>query len=475
VRVTNSAGSVTSAEAVLTVQAAPGAQAWSAGQLLETDDNPVLDRVSGIDDTGHLMVVFRKSNGTREVIYASRGTPNAGGIAPTWTPPVAIDLLAGTPVSAMGNVTDYNLVVAPGGNALAYWYHNAPCTAATYSTAGPCRYYYMVRFSAASAAWSAPELIGDMPRPAFNAVINDRGDVALFGVGWVRSGTNRYVDALTLFWRSAAQATLSRQLVNTVLLGARMLDMDAAGNLLLAAEAQQNATTDLVAYRGTVDSGLGGQQVLDTRGTAAELLAAKVGLNGQQVVVWRQNNGTAAALWAASSATAAGAFVVQDLGALRVFGDTILTIADNGDAQLLSRNSLWRWGWTGGSWGALSNLPSNSPTSVFLGCAHARNGNFLCIADGGGEGNTGRWSTYDAGRNVMVQAPVQVPNNSTPSPGFVLGVNTINRGVGYASTLLSVSGIGATTMLNKYDVLPSPTAVAGDSRTVTNLWGAFLR
>jgi Immunoglobulin I-set domain len=466
VRVTNSAGSVTSTDAVLTVQAAAAGQAWTAGQLLETDDNPVQDRVSGIDDAGRVMVVFRKSNGVRDVIYATRGTPNATGSGPTWSPPLAIDLLAGASVSTMGNVTDYNLQVAPGGNALAYWYHNAPCTAATYSTTGPCRYYYMARFSAASATWSAPELIGDMPHPAFNAVINDRGDVALFGVGWVRSGTIRYVDALTLFWRSAAQATLSRQLVNAVPLGARMLDMDAAGNLLLAAEAQQNATTDLVAYRGTIDSGLGAQQVLDTRGAAATLLSARLGRNGQQVVVWRQNNGTATAVWAAAGASATASLVVQELGALPVFGETILTVADSGDALLVNRYYRWRQGWVGGTWAVLSEFPLDSPTSAALECAHARNGNYLCTENG-----TGRWANYDASRNVTVQAFLA----SKPSSGYVLGVDTINRGIGYAAPLLSVGGIGATTMLNKYDVLPSPAAVAGDSRTVTNLWGAFLK
>jgi hypothetical protein len=72
----------------------------------------------------------------------------------------------------------------------------------------------------------------------------------------------------------------------------------------------------------------------------------------------------------------------------------------------------------------------------------------------------------------MVQALLA----SRPSSGYVLGVDTTNRGIGYAvPPLLSVGGIGATTMLNKYDVLPSPAAVAGDSRTVMNLWGAFLK
>ncbi len=96
VRVTNPVGSVTSGDAVLTVNAATSGligRAWTSGVLLETDDNPVRDRVSGIDDAGRVTVVFRKSNGTRDVIYATRGTPNSSGTAPSWTAPVVIDVM----------------------------------------------------------------------------------------------------------------------------------------------------------------------------------------------------------------------------------------------------------------------------------------------------------------------------------------------------------------------------------------------
>ncbi len=474
VRVSNAAGSVTSSEAVLTVQAGAGVlvgRAWSSGQQLEADDNPVRDRFSGIDDSGRVTAVFRKSNGTRDVIYATRGTPNASGAAPSWSAPVVIDELAGSPVSTMGTQPAFNLAVSPAGNVLVWWYHRAPCTAATYLTTSTCRFQYMARFSAANSAWSAPELIGDAPGLDFQGVINDRGDMALVGTSWIRSGTNRYTDALALFSRSASQSTLNRQLLNAVPLEAVKLDMDASGNLLLAAEAQQNATTDLVAYRGTAGAGLGAQEVLDTRSAAASFMTAKVGINGQQVVVWQQSDGSATSVWAATSATATGSWAVQSLGALRTFGFEALTVADNGDALLLNRYEGWRWGWGGGAWVALSNLPANTPTSVFLDCAHARNGNFLCVAaDAFGEGNTGRWATYDASRNVMVQ-----PLASTAS-GYVLGVNTINRGVGYEQPpLLSVNGIGATTMLNTYDVLPSQTVPAGDARTVKSLWGIYLK
>jgi hypothetical protein len=264
-------------------------RAWTTGVLLETDDNAVRDRVSGIDDAGRVTVVFRKSNGTRDVIYATRGTPNAAGTAPSWSAAVAIDVLAGTPVSSMGTSEDYDLVVTPSGNAVAHWYHAATCTASTYRTAGSCRYYYLARFTASSATWSAPELIGDAPDPRFTMLANDRGDIALLGASWIRSGTTSSTSALALFLRNPGETSFRRRLLNTEALGDRSLDMDAAGNLLLAAEVQQGGTTDLAAYRGSVANGLGTPVILDTRGAVANLVLSKVGINGQQAILWTQN------------------------------------------------------------------------------------------------------------------------------------------------------------------------------------------
>ena len=197
-----------------------------------------------------------------------------------------------------------------------------------------------------------------------------------------------------------------------------------------------------------------------------------MGMNGQQVLVWSQSNGTQSVLYGATSATATGTFAVQEIGALSLFGETVLSVADNGDALLMNRYYAWRVRWVGGAWQASSALPSNRPSSAFLSCSHARNGNFLCVATSSfGEGNTGRWTSYDASRNVMVQAAA----TTSPGSGYVLGLNTISVGVGYAAPLLSVSGVSAITLQNRFDVLPTPASPAGDGRAVDNLWGVFLK
>ncbi len=467
VRVTNPVGSVTSGDAVLTVNAATSGligRAWTSGVLLETDDNPVRDRVSGIDDAGRVTVVFRKSNGTRDVIYATRGTPNSSGTAPSWTAPVVIDVLAGTPVSTMGTSEDYDLMVTPSGNALAYWYHSAACTASTYRTSGSCRYYYLARFTAGTGTWSAPELIGDAPSPSFTVRASDRGDIAILAASWVRSGTSSHTSALALLLRNPGETSFRRQLLNNEPLGDRSLDMDAAGNLLLAAELQQGGTTDLAAYRGTVAAGLGAPFVLDTRGAVANLMLSKVGINGQQAILWTQNNGVSTTTFAATSSTSTEAFAVIDLGFAPGSSLTLqrLFITDTGQVRYIESGFFTRTrrDWSSAlGWGGPISIDANELYARSY--ATNRRGDILVTED-----SNGSWGTYDADRNLMVRS-------IRTSPGYVLGVSS---NAGFGTTALSLGGVGFISMQNTRDVLPTPAVPAGDGRPgVTNLWGALLK
>jgi hypothetical protein len=97
---------------------------------------------------------------------------------------VAIDVLAGAPVSTMGSSPDYSLTAAPNGDLVALWYHNAVCTAATYRTSGTCRYYHYARYRSASNTWEAPVLLTDASNPGFDVYTNDRGDLVFFGSSW---------------------------------------------------------------------------------------------------------------------------------------------------------------------------------------------------------------------------------------------------------------------------------------------------
>ncbi|MFY9509467.1 MAG: immunoglobulin domain-containing protein [Rubrivivax sp.] len=474
--VSNAVGSVTSSSVVLTVQAAIGVltgRKWEGGQPLEenTSATSVLRRDYVIDDAGRVTMVFQKSDGTRDVLYATRGTPNAAGTAPTWSTPVPIDLLGATPVSSMGSSTELTLMATPGGDVVALWFHNAVCAAGTYQTSSTCRYYYYARYRIASNTWDAPALLTDAPNPDFQVRINDRGDLAFFGKGWIRSGTSSYQSALTLYMRSGGDTAVRKQSLGGEPIDAWEFAMDNSGNLLLATQNQQNATVDIVAYRGTVAAGLGMPQVLDTRGAAATLDVARIGLNGQQIVVWTQNNGVKTTTYAAASPTPTGPFTVTDLdfvGSQTSF--RVLAISDEGRAMLYSIGNSTRREWTAaGGWTAAvamaSGLPANQ-TSYTYGVT--RNGDMLiaqtigCCSDGG-------TATYDAKRNVMITTEPK----SSPASGYVLGFS--RSGMGYGGVVLSNGGIGFTDMLAKYDTLPTPTAPAGDGRDVANLWGAFLK
>jgi len=479
VRVSNAAGNVISAEVVLTVQGATNpliGRAWAPGQLLETDDSEPSFVRTAIDDAGRVTVLFRKSDGTRQVVYATRGAANAADAAPSFSAPVAIDLVSGAPVSSMGSTTsniELGLAAAPGGNLLAYWYNRAPCSGTTYSASGTCRYYYAARYLIANEAWEAPVLVGDSPAGDFDIRINDRGDVALLGTGWTRSGTSRFTEGKAAYFRAGNEAGFRRQMLNVDPLRNHQLDMDAAGNLLLAAEASQNATRDLVVYRGTVAAGLGAQQLLDTRGNAVSLQLTRVGTAGQQVVVWAQNNGVRDTNYAATAASAAEAFTVVDLG-YRLntsIGRRELTISDAGQAILFDLSGNRRLRWTAASgWTGTERLPSNN---TFTGgfnrrMAITRNGDILAVDFGVVSGGT--WSTYDAARNVLIQAET----TASSGPGYVVGVNRGNA-IGYVGLAVSANGVGFVALLNQFDVLPTPAAPSGDGRNVTNLWGVFFK
>lgn len=472
VKVSNAAGSQTSADALLTVNplvSVLSGRAWTAGQSLEVDDNQVLGSSYAIDDHGNAVVVFPKYNGTRYVLYAMRGTPGAAGAAPTWSTPAAIDMQGATALSAMNSANlSFDVAMSPNGNAVARWINFEPCTANTYypgALSSGCRFLYTARFMAASGSWESPVRVTDIPSTSYFAMnINDAGDVSLLVPGWVRSGTSGYTAAPTVAWRANGVAAYQSRVFGDVALGKVILSEDAAGNLLLAAEASQNATTDLVVYRGTMAAGFGAQQILDTRGPAAGLLGANVGLNGQQIVLWSQNNGTAASVFAATSGTATGTFSVADLAVTPPSSGayTAISIDDAGNALWLDSTRAYRMRWTSGAWAAKEALPADFPNSAW-GCTSARTGDAACLR---GSYPSGQWASYDATGNAMVQ--------STSPASYILGVQTGNSS-SYGTPTLSISGIAISLLLAPYDTLPTPALPNGDGRNVNNLWGFFLK
>jgi len=475
VRIGNAAGSLTSTQATLTVNALTSVlsgRAWTQGLALETDDNAVADAAYGIDDQGRVMAVFLKSNGSRAVLYATRGTPGAAGTAPSWSTPVAIDLQSGTPVNGMTMTSsNFDVAVAPNGNAVARWYTTAACTANTYKTSGTCNYLVIARYLAASGAWEAPVTVTDSPSTKADLSINSAGDVAMAVTGWKRSGTSSYTSAAAVWWKPNAAATFQGRVFSEVSIGNFQLGLDAAGNMLVAAEANQNATTDLVAYRGTQSGGFGPQLALENRGAAAQLQAAVVGAGGQQLVIWSQNNGTVTTLFAAAATSPGTAFDMTDIGVNGAYSSLStlnyrgwVGIADDGTARVYHFGAMQRLTWSNGAWAPTwQAMPGSNFNSAYAFVGN-RNGDLL-VAYTGYAG--GYWGSYDGTSNLWIQPP------KSTGP-YVLGAATGN-GAGYFVPVLSNSGTGALLMLNKFDVLPTATAPAGDGRNVTNLWGLFLK
>jgi hypothetical protein len=468
-RLTNPLGSITSNPVTLTVAAASSpliGRAWSAAQLVEADDNDVIASQAGISDGGVATVVFLKGTATRPTLYAARGTAGAAGVAPTWSTPEVIDVLNGTPVNGMaagaGN-TNFGVAVSPNGNAIAYWFATTPCTADTYTVSGTCRTWYAARRLAAG-AWEAPTLLGNFPDGKINARINDAGDVLISLPGWVRSGAAGYADRAAVARRAAAAAAYSVETLTAVPVTDVRIGLDSSGNTILAGTASQNGSTDVVVYRGTAATPFGAQVLVDDLTAPAKLEAFEMGLGGQQILLWSQNN-LVDKLYAASATAATGSYVTLPLEDLRPGASRALTISDTGVGYLydLSRGDRRRW--LGGLWSEANTTDPNKGSALpdvggafsSLNCGFARNGDFLCTNP-----SNGRWVTYDANRKLMVQAP--------SATAQVLGVDHTGRNFGLGTPVLSNGGFALVNLRNSYTALPS-----GGTASFNNLWGSFLK
>lgn len=472
----NTKGTMNSRASVLTVTTAGVmvGRNWVAPQLLATGTAtaPVLSRASTIDDAGRVTLLFRRNNGSRDVIYATRGTPNASGTAPTWTTPVPIDLQGSVPVSNMAAATFLSVTAAPGGDVVALWNHYAACTTTSYGTAPfQCRYYYTARYRIANDAWDAPQLLTDTPDGAFTTLVNDHGDTVFLGNSWVSTANLRSTAVKAVFMKTASETSFRRQLLSSEPTNAfanLQMDMDKSGNLLLATQYTLNGVAHIVAYRGTAAAGLGDPFRLDTLDTSAALSQTRVGLNGQQVITWYHPNApTANNSFAATSANANAALSLTNLGSsIGTTLGSVLVVNDAGMAMLCSPGCRLRQTWTAaGGWTASAGTASQlfSYDDNATNTAINRNGDMLYVDI------VGVTATYDTALIATI-----IANSAAATQTYVLGL--ANGSAGYAKPLLSTSGVGFVDMLNSYTTLPTPSATAGVQQTnAANLWGEFLK
>lgn len=483
VRVSNSAGTITSSEAVLTVtQPSSGlvGRAWTTGQLLETGDISVIAYQAGIDDSGRVVAAFVRSDGTRNVIYATRGQPNAAGVAPTWSAPQIIDVTAtgqAVPVSSSGG-SSWSLGVSPNGNAVLLWSSFARCTATTYSpfTGNNCRYLYYARYLASTNVWEPAVLIGDSPdsgRIGEQAFITDAGDVVFAYPGWIRSGSSSYTVQFAIARRANGASSLSTQLLSGEAGSTFGVDwyrfaVDNSGNILYARELVAAGTTDIVVYSGTLAAGLASAPVtLDTRNAAASLGTAAIGNNGRAIVVWEQNNGVENTVYIANRSSSSEPWQAIENGRDQPFSSAyVARFTSEGASKIYVLSSIGLRG--------LYDRPAGTTGWTFINSGDgfgsdyfdiARNGDVLAVD------RFGSWASFDARTNSFVQRFT----TATTGPGRILGVQTSSRAFG-GTPLLAPNGVGAYLSVANFDVLPTPSQPAGDGRrTVDNLWGLFFK
>lgn len=468
---TNSVGSANSRGALLTVAAVSTLtnRSWLAGQRWVGPDATAsaLDQglASGslvyvtksvIDAQGRVTVVYSRYEGSAVRLAAVRVLPGVAGSPAQVGTPVLID--TGAPAEVLADVV---LAAAPNGNLVAGWSRKAPCTAQTYATTGSCNYLYTARYLAASGQWQAPVLLADTPATEFGLAINDAGDVL---ARYYSLSGNVYS---AIAWRGNGQDAWGRVLFNLDSgFVPAAIALDGAGRFTAAGNKVQaggSRNYDLATLRGSMAGGAGAVEVVDQRGATTVLDGLFGNSAGQQVLMWRQDNGVRISMYAATLDATTNAWQVTDLGVQPPTASPVPgALAEDGSFQWYSfssgRCSTQRR--LAGVWGQETALP----TAVCQGVpkvAVAPNGNLLAVRTTAGL--AGQWVSFDASSQKLMHAPAATP----VAADYLVGLQGILDG----ELLLSSSGVGTFVSVNKYDVLPTIAAPNGDSRGLNSLWG----
>jgi len=435
-----------------------------------------------VDSAGKAIVIFAKSEADATHMYAVHGNPNAKGTAATWSSPIDIGVRTG---AALANVRTYGLSIklsaSANGNVLAHWLHVAPCTTTTYNDdpADDCTYLVSARYLSATGEWEEPAIVADVPVSGLTAMaiegrMNSRGDAALQIPTWERAGSSYLVRSGVALRSSSSSAYTVEQLDAGVQSGNFMvytqtIGLDDAGNVLVGAQLDAAGTTDVVAFRGTVDGGMTSPVVVDARSDRASLQHVAVGADGAQILIWRQSNGTTIATFAATSSSSSSAFEVADLGGLEGSGGT----GGLGTALVRDEERGWiyhqpndglKLTFDGESWSAPQE--TGYPVSYWRSDSGDA-GSAATVGVIGLRRYFGDWATFD-----IATGGVSQPATGDPID-YVWG---IEANLGLPPDLsLSDSGIAVAVMINAYDVLPSAAKPLGESRSVYNLWASYLK
>ncbi len=449
---------------------------WSTGALVQADAPKVYS--SRVDATGSANVVFLKNIGSRTAVNAVRGAPNASG-GLDWLNSVVIDQPAsGNPFTPS---FDHQLTTAASdnGNFAAAWLTSRACGSDTYRTSGQCEYLVVAVYSAATKAWSAPQVVSGSPTDFIRLKINDQGDVTIAVEGWVRSGSSTYnKQGIAIYRRPGISVGLGFNLSSVSEVITKFdLSLDATGNILLTGSATRNSTSDIVAYRGNVGSGLGAMELLESVNAAATYLGAATSSNGRSFVFFRQSNGTVSESSVAASLTNPSAsWTVFDFNSpagnsSRMYfapSDGSFAIWNLSTCRIVKNiNGVWQSEITAAVCNLSSSFGGNNQT-------WDSEGNYLAVE--GASFGRWRWVSYDFRRNRVIQSIV--PTSAGPGSGWVLGFSPPSNALGWSELSVALGGNGTGLMLasGEFDKLSTLDAPLGDGRQrVENLWGFYLR
>ncbi|MCA3223775.1 MAG: hypothetical protein ING41_15515 [Burkholderiales bacterium] len=479
VKVSDSVGSTTSGEAVLTVVPKSGVsypRAWSAGQLLPRFDGFLsrFPRGAMADDGSATVLLLRlKADCSDRKLFAVRATIGASGPHQFGTPR-QIDLQAdGTAlplppcVQDDTSVSTFFIWSAPNGNAVAFWNTMAPCTAQTYQTSGDCRYLAVARYLAATDTWEPAQRLVDIPNRNFSGRINDKGDVLLAYTGWERIGST-VTHSPALAWRAAGASTFTVQRFGGLNADRYNHGLDANGRLLLVGEAARNGGVSLVSHEGSIGGGFGAEQTVASgpANTANGLTLGRMvlGRNGRALMVWQQGVGTQAQQVGSARDLGGGAWASPQVLPTSTFA--FVTVADNGSGLLLDLNNCQAvdFGTNGWASSVIALTPARTPC-FSGGIQVTRDGSFLSV------GSQTIWSVYDGVARAYIK-----PAGGPLAPADLLFGTVIQSGLFAPNPVLySQSSVGLVLSESPWSTLPTPSAPDGVRSTEDNIWGWTLR
>lgn len=436
---------------------------WQAGVALETgDETPQLSGL-GIDDQGRATVLIRKErNGTTRLFASQTLLPDSSGVI-GWSVEQPLDV-AGEFREPMSPLTSGELHVAANGKVVVVWGSRGPCLPGTSGYGhkySDCNYVMANRYDPTTGQWSGAVRVAEAYATySFEASqIDNNGNFGVLVQLPEKSDYQLWIWNVADPKPMAVPVPLPNQALLSKRLAIRGRQLYVAGTIL------RNGKYDVVAYRGTVDSGFGSEELLEKQFLQATVHRVLVSPQGGAIVNWSGYKLGGDTLTFAYAPTPTAPFVAVDPrqsvfttlvanglnASFNDAGELILPVAGPVDCQFWRLvDGVWQ---RGSRWSADDSL-----------CA-----GYLPVANRNGDQigtNSKGWFVVDA-RTESASQPSSMMR-------MIEGTSHIRPGTGQA--VLSVNGTAVYVAVTSYDVLPTHAQPNGNGRAqVRNLWGWVLR